>query len=376
MAVLCSHLMAVASAAKSCLASYDLEAAAASFRNDGYAVLPNFADAAEVGAMRQAMEEMVRAWWRKERDRGDSAGAVFRTDENQTAAQAMSRYFFDSANRVHFFREVEDPARAIVASATADDSPPALNKVGHGLHLDASSPFGAYSRSARVADAARRVAGLRAPVLPQSMYIFKSAHVGGSVTSHQDGAFLYTRPQQTVVGFWLALHDAHEENGCLWARPGSHLEPLRRRFVRSSDTDGEVVMKFVNASATDDEAYLSAHLLGGERHGGADATTHTLESGEAARLWEGSWPPANVTADADSFAELRAHGFVPLPVRAGDLVIFPGTLDHLSLPNHSPHDRHTFQLHMVEGASAGTAWADENWLQYDPDGGSVSFARI
>jgi hypothetical protein len=49
------------------------------------------------------------------------------------------------------------------------------------------------------------VAGLRAPVLPQSMYIFKSAAVGGPVTSHQDGTFLYTRPQQTVVGLWLAL---------------------------------------------------------------------------------------------------------------------------------------------------------------------------
>ena len=51
-------------------------------------------------------------------------------------------------------------------------------------------------------------------------------------------------------------------------------------------------------------------------------------------------------------------------MRAGDLAVFPGTLDHLSLPNRSPHDRHTFQLHMIEGPAAGVQWAPENWLQY------------
>ena len=49
--------------------------------------------------------------------------------------------------------------------------------------------------------------------------------------------------------------------------------------------------------------------------------------------------------------------------RAGDLVVIAGTLDHLSLPNASPRDRHTFQLHMVEGPEAGVEWAPENWLQ-------------
>ena len=72
--------------------------------------------------------------------------------------------------------------------------------------------------------------------------------------------------------------------------------------------------------------------------------------------------PANAT-EATS-AELAARGFVPLPVRAGDLVVLAGTLDHLSLPNLSPDARHTFQLHMVEGPDAGVEWAPENWLQY------------
>ena len=57
----------------------------------------------------------------------------------------------------------------------------------------------------------------------------------------------------------------------------------------------------------------------------------------------------------------------PLPARAGDLVLIAGTLDHLSFPNASPQQRHTFQLHVVE--SAGTAWHAANWLQTDRVGG-------
>merc|ERR1711865_1161567 len=57
--------------------------------------------------------------------------------------------------------------------------------------------------------------------------------------------------------------------------------------------------------------------------------------------------------------------FVPVEVKAGDLVVFCGTLDHFSLPNFSQKQRHTFQLHLVEGPTAGITWSPENWLQYN-----------
>ena len=44
--------------------------------------------------------------------------------------------------------------------------------------------------------------------------------------------------------------------------------------------------------------------------------------------------------------------------------VFPGTLDHLSLPNYSTKSRHTFQLHLVEGPKNGVTWSKGNWLQY------------
>ena len=57
-------------------------------------------------------------------------------------------------------------------------------------------------------------------------------------------------------------------------------------------------------------------------------------------------------------------GFVALPVRAGDLVLIHGQVDHLSLPNTSGKSRHTFQLHLVESKAAGATWHARNWLQY------------
>jgi len=65
----------------------------------------------------------------------------------------------------------------------------------------------------------------------QSMYIFKQGRIGGEVTAHQDATYLFTAPHQTCLGLWLALDDATLDNGCLWARKGSHREPIRSQLV-------------------------------------------------------------------------------------------------------------------------------------------------
>ena len=45
-------------------------------------------------------------------------------------------------------------------------------------------------------------------------------------------------------------------------------------------------------------------------------------------------------------------------------IVACGQVDHLSLPNTSGKSRHTFQLHLVEGEAAGPKWHPKNWLQY------------
>jgi len=184
------------------------------FQEFGYAVVEGFAAPSEVAAMKAEMKTLEAAYWASE----EREKVVFRTDAGQEDAQASSRYFFESADRVHFFEEASGKA---------------LNKAGHGLHLT-DGVFGAYSRSAKVRELLKAL-GYRRPALPQSMYIFKQPGVGGSVTSHQDATFLRTEPEQTVVGLWLALDDATVDNGCLWLRNRSHFEPLRRVFVRDRD---------------------------------------------------------------------------------------------------------------------------------------------
>lgn len=52
-------------------------------------------------------------------------------------------------------------------------------------------------------------------------FFLQQPGIGGEVVPHQDNTFLYTQPT-TCTGLWLALEDATVVNGCLWAIPGSH----------------------------------------------------------------------------------------------------------------------------------------------------------
>lgn len=170
-------------------------------------------------------------WYPGQTNKDDVSVTVFRTDAGQVNAQGSSNYFLDSSDRVHYFAEVDavDPTSRKLKDEYACDKLRALNKAGHGLHLR-DGPFASYTTSTKVSSLLREL-GWVDPVVPQSMYIFKQASGvkgGGEVTSHQDSTFLHTEPRQTCIGLWLALDDATLTNGCLWLRPGSHKEKLRR----------------------------------------------------------------------------------------------------------------------------------------------------
>jgi len=236
---------------------------------------------------------------------------------------------------VHFFTEpgATEEDGSLKAGISKER---ALNKVGHGLHKD-RAVFEQYSTSDRLCGLVREL-GWNEPVVPQSMYIFKQPMIGGEVTSHQDSTFLYTTPRQTCLGLWLALHPATLENGCLWVRPGSHKEAVRRVFARKQRYEGH-----------------EGESLNGEM------TFETLDSSQREHTWEGKLPEGSLPPPSEG---LFGAGFLPVEVEQGDLVLFPGQLDHLSLPNYSDQPRHTFQLHLVEGPSQGVEWSSRNWLQY------------
>jgi len=233
----------------------------------------------------------------------------------------------------------------------------ALNKVGHGLHI-IPGPFHNYSTSIKIQDLVYEL-GWRDPVIPQSMYIFKQAFVGAEVTSHQDSTFLYTYPRQSCLGLWLALDDATMANGCLWVRPQSHLEPLRRKFVRNPDYFGqESIQSRLHIPQGD---VTKSQMIFIEEHKNESVS------------WEGKIPPGCLSPP--TYQGLFDAGFIPIECKAGDLVVFPGTLDHLSLPNSSNQPRHTFQLHLVEGPLWGFHWSESNWLQYPPGKSFLSIRK-
>jgi len=295
----------------------------------GFLHVPNFVSQAQSSELVSAMHDLVEGW------DPETEITQFRTDSSQSNAQLSEAYFFESRDKVHFFAEPhaldEDTGKLQV------DKQVALNKVGHGLHCVEGSVYQEYSQSPAVVQLTHLL-GWKAPVLPQSMYIFKNPGIGGEVSSHQDSTFLFTEPRQTCLGMWLALHDARLDNGCLWVRPSSHLEPVRRAARTTQAADGSLQSLFEELD----------------------------EDSNATVTWEGSFPDAQ---DSSVVRGLFARGFIPVEVKAGDLVCFPGTLDHLSLANTSSLPRHTFQLHLVEGPDAGVRWADSNWLQY-PEGKS------
>ena len=140
------------------------------------------------------------------------------------------------------------------------------------------------------------------------MFIFKQPHIGGEVACHQDATFLHTEPM-SVKGFWFALEDATQDNGCMWAIPGGHKSQIKSRFSRSKNGKGTEMEIF------DDTPWETSKLL-------------------------------------------------PLEVEAGTLVVLHALLPHMSYANRSANTRHAYTMHIIEGTADYPEW---NWLQRPPE---------
>jgi Phytanoyl-CoA dioxygenase (PhyH) len=69
---------------------------------------------------------------------------------------------------------------------------------------------------------------------------------------HQDSFHIITQPD-TLVGAWVALDRADEENGCLWITPGSQNEPVYPEADEESGQGGDVLLADIpSISGADD----------------------------------------------------------------------------------------------------------------------------
>ena len=260
---------------------------------EGLLVIENFASLDQCHELILAADRLVDDFDEEE------AAAIFSTTSQQHAA---SEYFETSGDEIRcFFEEgaFDDKGKLVVPKSRS------INKIGHALH-DLNPIFECFSYQPRLANLVAQL-GISEPQWLQSMLIFKQPAIGGEVTWHQDGSFLYTVPQ-SVIGFWFALEDATLENGCLWVLPGRHKNGLRSRFRR-----------------------INGQLQ-----------TETL-------------PGTPLFNENDG---------TPLEVSAGTLVVLNGALPHYSEANRSSKSRYAYTLHAISGAAD---YPEDNWLQRGRD---------
>jgi phytanoyl-CoA hydroxylase len=281
------------------------------YRSNGFLVIERFWEEDVVGRIRSEMDTLLNTLDLS----NPAAGSTFTTNDQ---TRTSDDYFLNSGGNISFFWEEK---------AWSDKNelkfPPiqCINKVGHGLHDLAGSEFQKVSYDVQIGDICRQL-GMEIPTAVQSMYIFKQAHCGGEVGAHQDGAFLYTNPQ-TCLGFWWALDDCHKGNGCLWAVPGSHSLPVRRRFCRKPE--------------------------------------EKKEAGQCGTEWRRS-DDSDSDFDPSKSENWDLSNAIPLIIPAGSLVVLHHALVHYSEGNTSAAARHAYSIHVVD-SKAGVSYPRDNWLQ-------------
>ncbi len=263
------------------------------FEQDGYLVLEDFVSKDACEALSHRATEIVDAF-----DPSESV-SIFTTNEQ---TRHSDRYFLESGDKIRcFFEEEAFGENGELRQAKSKS----INKIGHAMH-DLDPVFENFSRTPELAQISKEV-GFKDPRILQSMFIFKQPHIGGEVVCHQDATFLHTEPM-SVKGFWFALEDATQENGCMWAIPGGHKSSVKSRFSRSKNGKGTEMEIF------DDSPWETSKL-------------------------------------------------VPLDVKAGTMVVLHGLLPHMSFANRSANTRHAYTMHIIEGTADYPEW---NWLQRSP----------
>ena len=269
------------------------------YAESGFLVLENYVKPETCDSLKNHMHTLI--------DEFDpqSVATVFSTDDQ---SHAKDEYFKGSGDKIRFFFEAGAFDKH---GSLTEEKHNSLNKVGHALH-DLDPVFNAFSRDQKLQNTAMDLE-LNAPLLAQSMYIFKPPHIGGEVNCHQDSTFLHTEPL-SCVGFWFALEDADDMNGGLYAIPGGHREPLRERFHYNAQ--GKLVMETLNETPID-------------------------QSNQVALI-----------------------------APKGTLVVLHGKVPHKSAPNRSPRSRHAYAVHMVKGTAK---WSSDNWLKRAQDNPMTGF---
>ena len=168
----------------------------------------------------------------------------------------------------------------------------------------------------------------------QTMLFFKQPSQAGQ-GFHQDSYYIPTQPD-TLIGAWLAIDRATEENGCLWMTPGSQQEPIY------PDCDG--VTQQGDTILGDIEAIKSASH--------PDTEKNTLAQ-----------------------IALRYEKEVAVPAEPGDVIFFGGHLFHRSHRNRASYSRRAFVSHYCNARSR-VPWNHRIPYRGEDEGAAANYAHI
>lgn len=155
----------------------------------------------------------------------------------------------------------------------------------------------------------------------QSMMFLNPPGKGGQGW-HQDACYIKTHPD-TLIGAWMALERADEENGCLWVVPGSNHEPI----------------------------YPPEEIGGGNVHAvDAFQDLHQVQN------------VSHLDDEVNTLSRVVAKYPAPIPVvlEPGDVLFFDSHLFHRSYPNRTKDRfRRSYVCHYCNARS---------WVPWDHDG--------
>jgi len=266
------------------------------YHENGYLVIKDFLNDQEIATLLRDAQKAIGNF--------NPIDLKIFTTENQT--DVLDEYFLESARNISCFLE----EKAIDADGMLNRPKElSINKIGHAMHdLNPDCQKVVYQQ--KLLDILTGI-GLKKPIIVQSQHIFKQPKIGAKVNPHTDSTFIYTDPL-TCTGAWIALEDAHLENGCLWVLPGSHRHyKLQQQYVLNEAGTG----------------------------------TQMTDTPYPRQEWD--------------LSQLR-----PVCVQKGDMILIHGELVHASKANISGKSRHAFVLHMVDKTAD---WSPQNWLQRKQD---------
>ncbi|CAK7901642.1 hypothetical protein CAAN1_11S03818 [[Candida] anglica] len=289
------------------------------YNREGCLCIPNFLSPEEIKKYLEQSKQLLDDF-----DPQTHPKTQFKTGDNDHVGD---NYFFDSSDKVSYFFDTDAFDENGQLKYSKENS---INKIGHGLHMH-NETFRQLTFDDRIKGVARSLE-YNDPRVLQSMCIFKQGTSGPAkerdnlVPVHTDATFLFTEPQ-SAIGFWFALEDCSEDNGCLWYHPGSHkVFPITKRFVKID--------------------------------GGKKGTNF-------------------IPVDYDKSVPIPDDSpevYKSIECKAGSLVLIHNSVLHKSEKNRTPKSRFIYAFHVIDGVAK---YDNLNWLQVPPsEAGGTEFSKL